>query len=112
VQTTGVWSFRIDRATTGLGIEKLTIPTGSPRQQENAVLEIEVFNQSQFPQPFGNFFGVVVLSFEGIHQTQAHQIGHFDLNGHGAAVGSTTVAHPCFVTGPSVATVNIYNGNR
>jgi hypothetical protein len=112
VQTTGVGSFRIDRATPGLGIEKLTIPTGSTRQHENAVLKIEVFNEAGFIQPFGDFFSVVVLCLEWIHQSQANQIGQFDLDGHGAAIGRTAVAQPGLVTGPSVATVNIDNGNR
>jgi hypothetical protein len=95
-----------------LGIEILTIPTGAARQHENAVLKIEVFNQTDFPQPFGNFFGVIVLCFEWIHQAQAHQVGHLDLDGHGAAIGCTAVAQTGLVTGPSVTTVDIHNGNR
>jgi hypothetical protein len=112
VQTAGVWSFRIDRATSGLGIQKLTISTGSAGQHENAVFKIEVFNEASFIQLFGDFFSVIVLSFKRIDQLQAHQIGHLDLDGHGAAIGSAGAAQTGLVTGPSVTTVNIDNGNR
>jgi hypothetical protein len=89
----------------------LTIATGPTRQHENAVLEIEVLNEAGFVQPFGDFFSVIVLSFKRIDQLQAHQIGQFDFDGHGTAIGSAGVAQTGLVTGPSVTTVNIYNGN-
>jgi hypothetical protein len=90
----------------------LTIPTGSTRQHENAALKIEVFNEARFIQPFGDFLGVIVFSFKRIDQLQAHQIGQFDFDGHGAAIGGAGVAQACLVTGPSVTTVDIHNGNR
>jgi hypothetical protein len=90
----------------------LTIPTGPTRQHENTVLKIEVFNEARFIQPFGDFLGVIVFSFKRIDQLQAHQIGQFDFDGHGAAIGGAGVAQAGLVTGPSVTTVDIHNGNR
>jgi hypothetical protein len=52
-----------------------------------------------------------VLGLKRVHQLQAHQIGHLDLDGHGAAIGRAAVAQTVFVTGPSFATVNVDNGN-
>ena len=40
------------------------------------------------------------------------QIGQFDFDGHGAAIGGAGVAQTSLVTGPSVTTVDIHNGNR
>jgi hypothetical protein len=71
-----------------------------------------VFNEASFVQPFGDFFSVVVLSFKWIDQLQAHQIGQFDFDGHRAAIGGAGIAQTGLVTGPSVTTVDIHNGNR
>jgi hypothetical protein len=93
-------------------IEELTISTGSTRQHENAVFEIEMFNESRFAQPFGNFFRVVVLCLERIHQIQTDQISKFDLDGHGAAIGSTGVAQAIAVSAPGFTAVNVHNRQR
>jgi hypothetical protein len=90
----------------------LTIPTRPTRQHENAVLKIEVFNEAGFVQPFGDFFSVIVLGLKRIDQLQSDQIREFDLDGHRAAIGGAGVAQTGLVTGPSVTTVDIHNGNR
>jgi hypothetical protein len=71
-----------------------------------------VLNEARFIQPFGDFFSIIVLGLKRINQPQAHQIGQLDLDRHGAAIGRAGVAQTGLVTGPSVTTVNIHNGNR
>jgi hypothetical protein len=65
----------------------MAVATGPARQTEDAVLEIEMLDVTGFAQALGNVFGVLVIGFKRIHQPQADQIRHFDLDRHGAAVG-------------------------
>lgn len=111
VQATGVGSLVIDRAAPCLGIQKLAVPTGTTRQTEDAVLEIEVINQPGLGQALGDLLGLFMLGFKRIDQFQTHQIGQLDLHRHGAAIGGTTVTQAVFVTGPSFATVYVDNRN-
>jgi hypothetical protein len=109
MQTAGVGPFFVHRAAAGFGVQKLAVATGSARQAEDAVFEIEVIDQAGFGQALGNLFGVFVLGLKRVHQFQAHQIDQLDLHRHGAAIGRTGVTKAVFVTGPSFATVNVNN---
>ena len=111
MQAAGVRTLVVDRAAARLGIEKLAVATGAARQAEDAVLEVEMVNLARFGQALGDLLGVFVLGFKRVHHAQSHQIGHLDLDRHGAAIGGTAVAQPGFVTGPGFATVNVDNGN-
>jgi hypothetical protein len=112
VQSAGIGPLVVHGAAARLGIEKLAVATGATRQAEDAVLEVEVLDQTRFGQSFGNLLGVFVLGLKRIYQFQPHQIGHLDLDRHGAAIGRAGFAQTVFVTGPSFATVYINNGNR
>jgi len=99
----------IDRAISADGVKVLAIAAGSARQRENAVLEVEVLNESSLAQALGNLLGLFVFGFKGINQFELNQIGHFHFYWHGAAVGSARVAQTRFVSGPSVGAVHVNN---
>jgi len=111
MQATGVGPLVVHRATTRLGIEQMAIAAGPSGQTEDAVFKIEMVDLPGLGQAFGDLLGVVVFGFKRIDHAQPHQIGHFDLDGHGAAVGGATVTQTFFVTGPGLATVDVHNGN-
>jgi len=111
MQAAGVGAQLIHRAAPGDSIQKLAIATGTPRQREDAVLEIEVLDQPGFAQSLGDLLGLIVLGLERVHQLQAHQIWQLDLDRHGAAIGRTGVAQARLVTGPGVRAVNVNDGN-
>jgi hypothetical protein len=71
-----------------------------------------MFNQPRFAQSFGNFFRVIVLCLERIHQIQTDQIREFDLDGHRAAIGRTGVAQAIAVSAPGFTAVDIHNRQR
>jgi hypothetical protein len=112
VQTAGVGPLVVHGAAARLGVEQMAVTSGTPRQTEDAVFKIKVVNQARFAQALGDLLGVIVLGLKWIDHAQPHQIGHLDLDRHGAAIGRTAVAQTVFVTGPSFATVYINNGNR
>lgn len=66
-----------------------------------------MIDETSFAQSFGNLFGIFALSFKGIDPPQLNEVWHFDLHGHGAAVGCTRVAHARFVTRPGVCAVDV-----
>jgi hypothetical protein len=112
VESAGVGAFVVDRTTACFGIQKLAIATGSPSQTEDAVLEIEVLDKARLGQTLGYVFGVFVLGLKGVDQLQAHQVGQFHLDRHGAAIGGATVTQTIFVARPGFAPVDVNDGNR
>jgi len=66
-----------------------------------------MFNEPRFAEAFGNLLGLFVFGFKGVNQIQHDQIGHFDFQGHGAAIGRTAITHPRFVARPGVGTVDV-----
>lgn len=66
-----------------------------------------MFNESRFAEALGNQLGLFVFGLKGVNQIQHHQIGHFDFQWHGAAIGCTGVAHTRFVARPSVGPVDV-----
>ena len=46
-----------------------------------------MINEALFAKALGNLFGLFMLGFKGVDQVQANEVGHFDLDRHGAAVG-------------------------
>ena len=68
-------------------------------------------NESGLAQSFGNLFGFLVFGFKGINQIQKNQIGHFDFQGHGAAIGCTGVAHASFVARPGIGAIDVNNAD-
>ena len=111
MQTAGVGPLVIHRAAARLGIQKLAVTAGATGQAEDAVLEVEMFNQPGLGQALGDLFRVFVLGFKRVHPFEAHQVGQLNLDRHGAAIGGAGVAQAIFITGPSFATVNVDNGN-
>jgi hypothetical protein len=85
----------------------MTVAAAAPSQGKDAVLEIEVINQARFAQALGNLFGLFVLGLKCIHQIKANEVGHLDLDGHGATVGSAGVAHARFIARPAFWAVNV-----
>jgi hypothetical protein len=85
----------------------LTVAAASSGKRKDAIFKIEVINETLFAQALGNLFGFFVLSFKGVYQAQADEIGHFDLHRHGAAVGGTRVAHARFVARPTFDAVYV-----
>jgi hypothetical protein len=79
--------------------------------EEDTVLEIEMLDHAHFLQALGNLFGRFVLGFKRVHQLEAHQVGQFDLHGHGAAVGRTAAAQAVAIAAPGVAVVHIDDGD-
>ena len=66
-----------------------------------------MINEALLAKALGNLLGLFVLSFKGVDQVQANEIGHFDLDRHGAAVGCTRVAHAGFVARPTFNAVYV-----
>ena len=64
-------------------------------------------NQARFAQAFGNLFGFFVFCLKCVDQLQANQIGQFDFDRHGAAVGDAGLAHAHSVARPSFEPVHI-----
>jgi len=85
----------------------LTVAAASAGKREDAVFKIEVINEPLLDKALCNLFGFFVLSFKGIYQVQADEIGQFDLHWHGAAVGSARVAHARFVARPTFDAVYV-----
>jgi hypothetical protein len=94
-----------------LGIQEVTVPRAFPCNRENAVFEIEMLNEPGLAQAFGNLFGLFVFGFKRIDQVQKNQIGHFDFQGHGAAIGCTGVAHASFVARPGIGAIDVNNAD-
>jgi hypothetical protein len=111
MQAAGVGPLVVHGAAACLGIQQVAVPTGPSGQAENAVFEVEMLDLPGFGQSLGNLLGVVVLGLKRVDQAESHQIGHFDLDRHGAAIGRAGVTQSVFVTGPGLATVNVNNGN-
>ena len=55
----------------------------------------------------GNLLGLLMFGFKGVNQVQANKVGHFDLDRHGAAVGSARVAHTGLVARPTFNAVYV-----
>jgi hypothetical protein len=68
-----------------------------------------VINEALFAKAFGNLLGLLVFGFKGVNQVQANKVGHFDLDRHGAAVGSARVAHTGLVARPTFNAVYVDN---
>jgi len=85
----------------------LAIATAATRQGEDAVLEVEVINEARLHESFGNLLRLFVLGFKRVYQFQANEVGHFDFNGHGAAVGGARVAHARLEAGPTVEAIDV-----
>lgn len=92
MQAAGAGPLCVHCATTGLCIQKLTIPIRTARQGEDAVLEVEMRNLARLAEALGDFLRLFVLGLKGIDQLQTHQIRQLDLHRHGAAVGRAAVA--------------------
>ena len=60
-----------------------------------------MINEALLAKAFGNLLGLLVFGFKGVNQVQANKVGHFDLDRHGAAVGSARVAHTGLVARPT-----------
>jgi hypothetical protein len=60
-----------------------------------------VINEALLGKALGNLLGLLVFGFKGVNQVQANKVGHFDLDRHGAAVGSARVAHTWLVARPT-----------
>jgi hypothetical protein len=48
-----------------------------------------------------------MFSFKGVNQFEPDKVPHFDLDGHGAAVGCTRVAHANFVASPALRSIDV-----
>jgi len=66
-----------------------------------------VINEALFAKALGNLFGLFMLGFKGVDQVQANEVGHFDLDRHGAAVGCASVAHAGLVARPTFDAVYV-----
>jgi len=66
-----------------------------------------VINEALFAKALGNLFGLFMLGFKGVDQVQANEVGHFDLDRHGAAVGCARVAHARLVARPTFDAVYV-----
>ena len=64
-------------------------------------------NQAGFAQALGNLFGLFVFCLKRIYQIKANEVWHFDLDGHGATVGSAGVAHARLIARPAFWAVNV-----
>jgi hypothetical protein len=90
-----------------LGIQKLTVSAASACKSKDAVFEIEVINEALLAKALGNLLGLLMFGFKGVNQVQANKVGHFDLDRHGAAVGSARVAHTGLVARPTFNAVYV-----
>ena len=66
-----------------------------------------MINETLLAEALGNLLGLFMLSFKGVDQVQSNEIGHFDLDRHGAAVGCARVAHAGFVARPTFDAVYV-----
>jgi hypothetical protein len=66
-----------------------------------------VINEALLAKALGNLLGLLMFGFKGVDQVQANKVGHFDLDRHGAAVGSARVAHAGLVARPTFNTVYV-----
>ena len=66
-----------------------------------------MINESLLAKPLGNLLGLLMLGFKRVYQLKANEVGHFDLDRHGAAVGCTRVAHAGFVARPTFNAVYV-----
>ena len=64
-------------------------------------------NETLLAEALGNLLGLFMLSFKGVDQVQSNEIGHFDLDGHGAAIGCAGVAHARLVARPTFDAVYV-----
>jgi hypothetical protein len=87
----------------------LAVTTASAGEGIDAFFEIKVFNQPGLAQALGNLLGLFVFGLKRVDQIQANEVGHFDLNRHGATVGCAGVAHAGFVARPAVCAVDVNN---
>ncbi len=71
-----------------------------------------MINEAFLAKALGNLLGLFVLGFKGVDQVQANEVGHFDLDRHGAAVGCACVAHARLVARPTFDAVYIDDANR
>ena len=62
-------------------------------------------------EALGNLLGLFMFSFKGVDQFQANKVGHFDLDRHGAAIGSARVAHARLVARPTFDAVYVDDAN-
>ncbi|MPM43603.1 hypothetical protein SDC9_90280 [bioreactor metagenome] len=72
---------------------------------------VEVVDHAHLQQPLGDLLGLHVLGLEGIHHAQAHQVGQFHFQRHGAAVGRAGVAHAGAIALPGFQTVYVYDAD-
>jgi hypothetical protein len=68
-----------------------------------------VINEALLAKALGNLLGLLVFGFKGVNQVQSNKVGHFDLDRHGAAVGSARVAHARLVARPTFNAVYVDN---
>ena len=66
-----------------------------------------MINEALFAKALGNLFGLFMLGFKGVDQVQANEVGHFDFDRHGAAVGCASVAHARLVARPTFDAVYV-----
>jgi len=66
-----------------------------------------VINEPLLAKSLGNLLGLFMFGFKGGDQVQANKVGHFDLDGHGAAVSSARVAHAGLVARPTFDAVYV-----
>jgi hypothetical protein len=66
-----------------------------------------VINEALLAKALGNLLGLLMFCFKGVNQVQANKVGHFDLDRHGAAVGSARVAHTGLVARPTFNAVYV-----
>jgi hypothetical protein len=66
-----------------------------------------VINDALLAEALGNLLGLFMFGFKGVDQVQANKVGHFDLDRHGAAVGSARVAHARLVARPTFDAVYV-----
>ncbi len=85
----------------------MTVSAASACKCKDAVFEIEVINEALFAKALGNLLGLLMFGFKGVNQVQANKVGHFDLDRHGAAVGSARVAHTGLVARPTFDAVYV-----
>jgi hypothetical protein len=89
----------------------LTVTTAASGQGEDAVFKVEVIDQACFAKALGDLLGLFVLGFKRVDQVEANEVDHLDFNGHGAAIGGTTVAHAGFVTRPTFDAIDVDDAN-
>ena len=66
-----------------------------------------MINEPLLAKALGNLLGLFMLSFKGVDQVQSNEVGHFDLDRHGAAIGCAGVAHARLVARPTFDAVYV-----